>query len=104
MANIAGLPDGRQPRTAEAGGNVRRVTKAMRFPWAAKCRGSVNKSSSAERAHERGHKLDQVGLTARTGLFEQTPQMSLDRGFRDAEHGGNFRYAADLDDGRQHAP
>jgi hypothetical protein len=45
--------------------------------------------------------LDKVGLAAGAGLLKQSPDMSFDRGVRDAQHRCNLGNAADLDDGKQ---
>jgi hypothetical protein len=59
--------------------------------------------SAGERRRISDDELDEIGVPPGAGLFEQAADTRPDRRVRDAERRRDFRNAAQLDDGKQHA-
>src|SRR5262245_43881026 len=64
---------------------------------------NVGGSLLNDRNGKTGYELDKIDLTTTAGFLEQSAEMSLDRGLRDAEGHRDVRNAADFDDSEKNA-
>ena len=60
-------------------------------------------ASVHKHARVTGDKLDEIGLPADAGLFEETAEMCFDGGIGHPEISGNLPHTTNIDDGTKHA-